>query len=149
MAGESIYTSTLKHAAAAQGSTQALAHLLHVPESTLLRWMEGRAMMPINAFGRLIEIMSEHERRHPDAGLQDPGRVSFRSGQLFARCARCDGTEFVLVEPGTRLKHVSLLACGNCGERIAHGKLLCQLARDTVQHARAMTAHRQRRQSAT
>ena len=36
-----IYTQTLARAVEAQGSTQALASLLHVPESTLLRWMSG------------------------------------------------------------------------------------------------------------
>src|SRR5437899_4363565 len=53
-----IYTQTLARAAEAHRSTQALASLLHVPESTLLRRMSGRAQMPVQAFLELIRLLT-------------------------------------------------------------------------------------------
>ena len=146
-----IYTQTLARAAEAQGSTQALASLLHVPESTLLRWMSGRAQMPLQAFLRLVNLLSEYERNgggYP--GAQDPAsgdKLSFRMGKLSARCARCDGIEFLPADPLQPLKLTSKLVCFACGERVIHGNLIAQLATEAVNQSRAYTAARTRRQA--
>jgi hypothetical protein len=147
---DTIYTRTLARAAQAQGSTQSLASLLHVPESTLLRWMSGRAQMPLQAFLKLIELLVEHERNGREAAPPAQGRGenhSFNMGQVFARCARCDGTQFVQVGAGTPLHMTSELACASCGERVVHGNLIAQLARDAVHQSRAMTFARAKRQA--
>jgi hypothetical protein len=146
-----IYTDTLARAAEAQGSTQAVASLLHVPENTLLRWMSGRAQMPLQAFLRLVELLSEYEKGgggYPGAAAAERGdRLVFHMGKLIAHCARCDGTEFLptATEP---LKLTSELACCTCGERVIHGDLIAQLARDAVNQSRAYTAARTRHQVA-
>jgi len=59
---DTIHTRALARAAEAQGSTQSLAGLLHVPENTLLRWMSGRAQMPVQAFLKLVEMLVQHEK---------------------------------------------------------------------------------------
>jgi hypothetical protein len=147
-----IYTQTLARAAEAQGSTQALASLLHVPEGTLLRWMSGRAQMPLQAFLRLIGLLSEYERKgggYPGSEAAARGdRLAFRMGKLVARCARCDGSEFVPAEPSQPVKLTSALECCACGERVVHGDLIAQLATDAVNQSRAYTAARTRRQVA-
>ena len=146
---DTIYTRALARAADIQGSTQALAGVLRVPENTLLRWMAGRAQMPLQAFLKLIELLVQHEKSgQGEARLQDVAdgeKLSFRMGQLTAHCARCDGTQFVLATPAAALKFTSRLACCACGERAVHGDLVAQLAKDTVYYSRAMTAARARR----
>ena len=77
---DTIHTRALARAAEAQGSTQSLAGLLHVPENTLLRM-------------------------------------------------------------------TSELACAGCGERVVHGNLISQLAKDAVHQSRAMTIARAKRQA--
>jgi hypothetical protein len=148
---DTIYTRALNQAAAAQGSTQALATLLNVPENTLLRWMSGRAQMPLRGFLRVVELVSQHEKSGGavDSGVQIPqnGKLRFAMGDLHARCARCDSTEFEPSEPGPRLRMSSELVCVSCGERVTHGNLISQLAADTVQQSRAMTVARNRRQA--
>jgi hypothetical protein len=148
---DTIHTRALAQAASAQGSTQALATLLHVPESTLLRWMSGRAQMPLRAFLRVVELVSQHEKGNGDAAsarteVARGDNLSFAMGELQARCARCDGTEFARTDGGP-LRMTSELACGSCGERVVHGNLISQLARDAVQQSRAMTVARNRRQA--
>jgi DNA-directed RNA polymerase subunit RPC12/RpoP len=146
---DTIYTRTLANAAEAQGSTQALATLLHVPENTLLRWMSGRAQMPLQAFLKLIEYLVQYENRggnvtRPDANGEP---LTFAMGELLARCARCDGTEFSSMQPGP-LKLTAELQCRSCGERVVHGDLISQLAKDAVYQSRTYTAARTRRQTA-
>jgi hypothetical protein len=147
-----IYTQTLARAAEAQGSTQALASLLHVPEGTLLRWMSGRAQMPLQAFLRLIALLSEYETKGGgyagSEGAASADRLGFRMGKLTARCARCDGSEFLPAEPSRPVKLTSSLTCSACGERVIHGNLIAQLAMDSVNQSRAYTAGRTRRQAA-
>ena len=62
---DTIHTRALARAAETEGSTQALAGVLHVPENTLLRWMSGRAQMPLRAFLRLVEVLSQHDYHFP------------------------------------------------------------------------------------
>ena len=147
-----IYTQTLARAAEAQGSAQALASLLHVPEGTLLRWMSGRAQMPLQAFLRLIALLSEYETKGGGYagtdGAASGDRLGFRMGKLIARCARCDGSAFMPAEPNQPVKLTSALACCVCGERVIHGNLIAQLATDAVNQSRAYTAARTRRQVA-
>lgn len=125
-----IYTQTLARAAEAQGSTQALASLPHVPESTLLRWMSGRALMPVQAFLELIRAAAGGEK------------LSLRMGKLVAHCARCDGSEFLPADPARPVTLTSELQCAACGERVIHGNLIAQLAQDAVNQSRAYTAAR-------
>jgi len=147
---DTIYTRTLARAAEVEGSTQALAGVLHVPENTLLRWMSGRAQMPLRAFLRIVELLSQHERNDgaaaSEAEVPGDGKLSFPMGELLARCARCDGAEFVPAAE-TSLRMTSELACTSCGERVVHGNLISQLARDAIQQSRAMTVARARRQA--
>jgi hypothetical protein len=148
---ETIYTRTLVQAAAAQGSTQALAHLLRVPENTLLRWMAGSAQMPVRAFAKLVDLLVEYEKRggRPAGVAVGVGRqLNFRMGELDARCARCDGTAFAAAEPGAAVQYTGILLCVGCGESVRHGDLIVQLAKDAVQHSRAMSAARMKRQAA-
>jgi len=145
-----IYTRALERAAEAQGSTQALAGLLRVPENTLLRWMSGRAQMPLQAFLKLIELLVQFEKSGGDSSIQEVNgdKLTFNMGELLARCAKCDGTEFLPAEPTARIRFTSRLVCRACGEGVVHGELIAQLAKDAVQHSRATTAARAKRQSA-
>ena len=145
---DTIFTRTLVRASEMHGSTQALASFLHVPENTLLRWMSGRAQMPLQAFLKLIEAISLDERKGadhqaPPAPTGEP--MTFKIGDNVAHCARCEGTEFVVTEPQGRLNFISELACRACGARVVHGDLIAQLAKDAIQQSRAMTAARSRR----
>lgn len=137
----------LQQAARAEGSTQALASRLNAPEPTLLRWMDGRAQTPLRAFLAVLDFLMALERKSPpvQAGLPaaQPDRLAFPLGPLLARCARCDGNEFRLLEPGM-LRLTSRLGCTACGEEVLHGHLLAQLARDAVQQSRAVAARTRR-----
>ena len=150
---DTIYTRALSRAAEIQGSTQALATLLRVPENTLLRWMAGRAQMPLQAFLKLIELLVQHEARgQGEPKLQEVAadeKLTFKMGELTGHCARCDSTEFMLATPGTALKFTSNLTCCACGFEVVHGNLIAQLAKDAVYHSRAMTVARTRRQAQT
>jgi hypothetical protein len=116
---DTLYTQALARAAEIQGSTQALASLLRVPENTLLRWMSGRAQMPLQAFLKLLEVLAQYERSGGQATLEDTNGepLSFSLGELAARC-----------------------------ERTTRGDLIAQVARETIQKSRAMLAARARRQ---
>ena len=146
---ETIYTQTLSRAAEAEGGTAALAGVLHVPETTLERWMSGRAQTPLRAFLKALERLTAHEAsgaaRVP---LADGEPLTFSMGQLQARCGRCDSTEFVPAQPGTPLKLTSELVCRACGEKVIRGDVMARLAQDAVQYSHAMTAARERRQGA-
>ena len=145
---DTIYTRTLARASEMHGSTQALASFLHVPENTLLRWMSGRAQMPLQAFLKLIEAISLSERNggaHLAPPIAQGEPLSFKMGDNVAHCARCDGTEFIAAEG--QLNFISQLACRACGERVVHGNLVAQLAKDAIQQSRAMTVARTRRQA--
>ena len=135
---DTIFTRALAQAAAVQGSNQALAYQLHVPENTLLRWMSGRAQMPLRAFHRVIELLVEHESSPsapPPAQAAAPGeKLGFNIGELLARCARCGGTQFAPAIPGTAMKMTSTLLCCACTFRVTHGALLAALASEAVRH---------------
>ena len=148
---DTIYTRTLARAAQTQGSTQSLASLLHVPENTLLRWMSGRAQMPLQAFLKLIEVLAQHEKNGADTTIQESMKgepITLKIGDLVAHCARCDGTEFIPTGENGRVRFTSELACRGCGEDVIYGNLVAQLAKDAVMHSRTMTAQRARRQAA-
>ena len=133
---DTIYTKTLARAAEIHGSTQSLASFLRVPENTLLRWMSGRAQMPLQAFLKLVETIAQHERAGSSAARGEKingNPLTFKMGPLVARCRRCDGTQFALADPDTELKLTSPLACVACGELVVHGSLISELAKHAVQ----------------
>ena len=141
----------LQQAARAEGSTQALASRLNAPEPTLVRWMTGRAQAPLRAFLAVLDFLMELERKQPpgrEAAAAQPDPLVFPLGQLLARCSRCDASEFRLVHPGA-LRLTSPLACTACGAEVVHGNLLAQLAKDAVQHSRAVAVRTQRAVSAS
>ncbi len=149
---DKIVTLILHQAAKAEGSTQALATRLRAPEATLLRWMDGRAQTPLRAFLAVLEFLMHLEQKAADAPeareaappeKEPADKLVFPLGPLFARCARCDGTEFHQVTPGA-LRLTSPLSCMACGEHVIHGDLLAQLARDAVHHSRAVAVRTQR-----
>ncbi|HUQ75761.1 MAG TPA: hypothetical protein VM183_13635 [Burkholderiales bacterium] len=127
---DTIFTRALNAAVEIEGSTQGLASLLRVPEGTLLRWIAGRAMMPVRAFVRLMDIVATHEARLPDEPSEPaPAEavLTFHVHQLRARCASCDAVEFVRRSPGAALRYRSVLACNSCGQEIVHCALLIEL----------------------
>lgn len=136
----------LQQAAKAEGSTQALASRLHAPEATLLRWMDGRAQTPLRAFLAVLDFLMDLERKAArpaaPATAEQPRRLVFPLGPLLARCARCDGTEFLLADAGG-LRLTSRLGCTACGQEVLHGDLLGQLAKDAVQQSRAVMVRTQ------
>jgi len=148
---DTLYTRALVRAAEIQGSTQALASLLRVPENTLLRWMVGRAQMPLQAFLRTIQLIADDERKQapvPRAGDAPSDKLRFKIGELEARCERCDGHEFVQTDPSMPLRYINELVCCGCGNRVVHGNLIAQLAKDAVYHSKALTVQRQKRTAA-
>lgn len=144
---DKIVTLVLQQAAQAEGSTQALATRLNAPEPTLIRWMTGRAQTPLRAFLAVIDFLMRAELKGaepaPPAADAAPETLTFPLGPLLGRCPRCDSTEFRLLGGGG-LRLTSALACSACGAEIVHGKLLAQLARDAVQHSRAVAVRTQR-----
>jgi ribosomal protein S27AE len=139
---ETIYTQTLAKAAEFHGSTQSLANFLHVPEATLLRWMSGRAQMPLQAFLKLIQAIAQRERASggPDTPDDSGGKPrTFKIGELLARCARCGSTEFVAAGSESPTRLTARLACRACGEQVIHGDLISRLAKEAVQQSRAPT----------
>ena len=146
---DTLYTRALIRAAEIHGSTQALASLLRVPENTLLRWMGGRAQMPLRAFLKVIEIISEDERKHaPDGPPASAGageKVRFHIGSTAARCSRCDGVEFVPRDSTLGPRYTAEFLCCACGERTTRGDLVVQAATEAVHRSKAMTAARPRR----
>ncbi len=141
---DTIFTRALAQAAAVHESNQALAYQLHVPENTLLRWMSGRAQMPLRAFHRVIELLIEHEKAAGAAPQREMGvaqtLLSFNVGVAIAWCAQCQGTRFRLAAPHTALAMSSLLLCGSCSFAVVHGELLARLAAQAIQHSRHAAA---------
>jgi len=140
---DSVYTRLLARALALE-SADALAETLRVPRATLDRWVAGKAPMPVQAFLRLIALVTERE------GVLDSGPagmevLTFPMGRLLARCARCDGTGFVPVEPQAQLRMTSELACAACGEKVVHGNLVARLGAEAVQQARTAAVARAKR----
>lgn len=151
-----VFASTLARAIEVEGSTQAIANMLCVPETTLLRWREGRADMPVRAFRALIEFLSAAEARHAanmdemraSAAEPSPERLEFRMGSLMAHCERCQCTEFRRVRPEEPLKMTNPLLCAACGHEIVHGDLLVKLGQALIDKKRAEAFERNRRQAA-
>jgi hypothetical protein len=145
---DTIFTRALAQAAAVQGSNQALAYQLHVPENTLLRWMSGRAQMPLHAFHRVIDFLVEHERAAGAEPQQQAGAageaLDFNIGNVLARCDRCDGTQFSSAVPAAALKMTGTLVCRSCASSAKHGELLARLASQAIKGSRAKMAVRKR-----
>src|SRR5687768_12493209 len=123
---DTIFTRALAQAAEMQGSTQSLAFALRVPENTLLRWMSGRAQMPLQAFRHVIDVLSEHERKQGSVRSDGAGteKVSFSVGGMPARCPRCDGEKFDSTLPAAALRMTSTLSCEACKFSVAYGELV-------------------------
>lgn len=141
---ENFYTRALVQGAEFHGSTQSLASALRVPEATLLRWLAGRAQMPVQAFHELVASLVEHEKR---AGLEAPAatareKVAFNIMDVHGQCAGCGTAEFLAPAPVQALRMTSILQCASCARPVAHGELLCALA------TKAMREPRNRRQLA-
>jgi hypothetical protein len=137
-----MFTRILNEALQLEGSEEALANRLHVPRSTLSRWLSGRAQTSLGAFLVTLQFIRQEERSAaienetapPADGPAD--KLVFPLGKLAARCARCDGTEFRAREGG-KLRLTSVLRCVQCGAEVIHGDLLAQLATDAIHHTRA------------
>ena len=138
---DDIYVTNLRRAAQFEGSTQALASRLRVPESTLLRWMAGRAMMPMQAFTRMLDSISAQEVLAPAARAGSESNMSFYAEDLMGRCRKCGGTAFAADAP---VRLADALACLACGELIVHRDLLLELAERLASRRRARAAERKR-----
>lgn len=136
---EDIYVTSLRRGVAFHEGAQALAFALRVPESTLRRWMSGRAMMPEQAFARLLELIVEHEARAPASAPGPRTTLSFRVEDLMARCRKCGATAFS-ADPSARM--VDPLACLACGEEVVHRDLLIELAQRIASRRKERAAGR-------
>lgn len=147
---DTIFTRALGQAVQAQGSSQALAQLLKVPETTLRRWMSGRAQMPLRAFHRVVELLTEHEQSGdatlPPGACASQANLSFNIGEVIARCARCGGTQFALLAPAAPLRMTSLLDCSACHHGVVHGALLAELATHAARRSRSAARRARGRQ---
>jgi len=145
---DSVYTKVLKQAADLEGSTQALAARLRVPENTLLRWMSGRAQMPLQAFLNAMEFVAAREQQNAEqvAPASDE-KLTFKIGPVLARCASCEGTEFRRADPAHPLHYARNLACRSCGTEVKYGTLVVELAKETSIHARSRLAAIKRREA--
>ena len=123
---DTVFTRALVQAAEIEGSTQALASLLRVPESTLRRWIAGRAMMPVKAFRRVLELLKQAEQ---PVDLEAPdGTVAISVGELPARCAACSGAFFASKAPAAPLRYSSSLECTACRQDVMLADLFCETA---------------------
>ena len=153
---DNVFARTLARAIEVEGSAQSIAHLLRVPEATLMRWCEGRADMPVRAFTALVEFLGAAEARHAANEADTPTsppqpsaeQLEFRIGNLLAQCARCESTEFRRVRPDEPLRMTSRLLCRACGHEIAHGDLLVKLGHSLIAKKREEAFERNRRQAA-
>src|SRR5258708_26528843 len=131
---ETIYTRALRQAVEAQGSRQALASVLHVPENTLLRWMSGSAQTPVQAFCKVIDLLVEHEKSSaaPLAAVGGPvatqQTLEFATGGLLARCVPCNGTAFAPLPPPTPPPHTSEPRLPACNTPVVHRRPVSRLA---------------------
>ena len=138
---DNVYTRVLQQAAELEGSTQSLAARLRVPENTLLRWMSGRAQMPLQAFLNAMEFVAAREQKDAaQASLASDEKLSFNVGPTLARCARCEGTEFRRADESQPLHYTRNLACRSCGAEVNYGQLVVELAKETSVHARSRLA---------
>jgi len=145
---DNVYTKVLKQAADMEGSTQALAARLRVPENTLLRWMSGRAQMPIQAFLNAMQFVSAHEQQSAaQVSEATDEKLTFNVGPMLARCATCDGTEFRRADATKPLHYTRNLACRSCGTEVNYGRLVVELAKETSVHARARLAALKKREA--
>jgi hypothetical protein len=127
---ENIYASVLRQLARMESSTQAVATLLHVPENTLMRWMDGRARMPLRAFMLALELVADREGSAGPLPFEGRGeRLVFKAGPELAHCAKCGGEEFRRADPSAPHTYRSMLACLRCGSEVIHGNLIAELAR--------------------
>jgi hypothetical protein len=138
---DTVYTRVLAQAAEMHGSTQALASALRVPENTLLRWLCGRAQMPLQAFRRAIEMLAEHEKNAAPLDLPaQPGeKVGFAVDGTGARCAGCGAMEFLSPVPRDALRVTTRLECAACKLEVVHGELIAALATLAVKQSRKGT----------
>lgn len=134
---ENVYSKVLAQLVAKEGSAQAVAHLLNVPEKTLARWMAGRAQMPLRAFLRALDLVVQHEER--DGSLVAAAPVAeplvLKAGPVTASCAKCGHERFRLAEPEKPHTYRSILACLRCGTAIVHGDLVAGLANEVARRA--------------
>ena len=126
---ENIYARVLRQLALVENSTQAVASLLNVPEKTLMRWMDGRARMPLRAFTRALEMVADRERSTGPLPYEHSAeRLVFKAGAETAQCAQCHGAEFRRADPSLPHTYRSVLACLKCGAEVVHGDLIRSLA---------------------
>ena len=122
---QNVYTRLLTQLVAMEGSSQAVASLLRVPEGTLIWWMSGRAQMPLRALLKAMDLVAKHELK--DA--QD--KLTFEVGPLRAQCPKCGAGEFRRPTDAP-LTYLSLLACCACGHQVVHGDLVVQVAKEAT-----------------
>lgn len=137
MVSETVYTRVLAQLVAKEGSDQAVAGLLHVPEKTLQRWMLGRAQMPLQAFLRALDLVLQHERASgPLQPVGTPPEVLvFKAGAVLAECAKCGAHEFRRIHPAAPHTYMSVLACFECGTQVVHHELVAALAKEVARRA--------------
>lgn len=148
---ENVYSKVLSQLVEREGSRQAVASLLNVPEKTLERWMLGRSQMPVRAFLRALELVVKHEEREgiraPVQPVAEP--LMFRAGPVAAACAKCGNERFRYVDAAARATYRSMLACLGCGTEVMHSGLIAALAHEVARRAGTYVARaRDRRKSA-
>ena len=144
---DSVYTKLLRQAVEIDGSTQAVASRLRVPEATLARWVSGRAYMPFLAFLETLRYVTEREHALKQDGRCGGAKFSLQLGQFVAHCSACDGSEFRCANPEEPLRYVSKLACVTCGTEAPYGQLIVALAKEASASARARLVRLKRSQA--
>lgn len=132
---ESVYTKVLAQLVAKEGSAPAVASLLHVPEKTLQRWMQGSAQMPLQAFLRALNMVVQHERMRGIPQPEPAAPLVFKVGAVVAQCAECGGHEFRRADPAVPHTYMSVLACLECGTHVVHHELVAALAKEVARRA--------------
>jgi len=145
---DNLYTKVLRQAVELDGSPSAIASRLRVPEGTLMRWISGRAQMPLLAFLEAMQYVAEREPETPAEGQAIDEKLSFQLGPMSARCEACDGTEFRRADQSKGLRYASTLVCRACGTEVKHGHLVVQLAKEVSQLARTRLVRLKRSQVA-
>lgn len=138
---DTIYTRVLAQAVEMAGSAKALADLFRVPETTLARWISGRAQMPLRVFLRAIELLREHDDRgtQQDAISNRPAEsITVQAAGLCARCARCGCPEFLSAVAQSGLRVSSRLQCTSCHHDAAYGDVVAELATLAVAQQRSV-----------
>jgi hypothetical protein len=141
---DTVYSRLLARAIELEGSAESIAGILRVPDATMRRWMDGRALMPLRAFQKLVSYLAEAEARGmgassaPQAAGDGIERLTFPVGKVFARCARCEGIEFCRAAvPAAPLRMTSMLTCCTCGMDVIHRRLLERLAEAVIVHKKS------------